>query len=172
MRKFFASVLLVAGIAATASTQAATVDYVNPAPYEGVVGATLFEDVQFMQGSSGYVNKLGKVDAGWYQLTLTDFVFPTAFQDLRVAVTTATKVVSILDLKDGFNQAIGYLQLNDRDSYYLSVYGVTQSAGFALYGVQLAQFVASPVPLPASLVLLMSGLLAWGAAGMKRRTAA
>lgn len=172
MRNFIASALLVAGIATTATVQAATVDYVNPAPYEGVVGATLFEDVQFMQGANGYVNKLGQVDAGWYQLTLTDFVFPAAFQDLRVAITTATKVVSIVDLQDGFNQAISYLQLNDRDSYYLSVYGVSGGAGFALYGVQLAEFVASPVPVPASLVLLMSGLLAWGAAGWKRRAAA
>lgn len=172
MRNLIASAFLMAGIAATTPVQAAIVDYVNPAPFEGVAGETLFEDVQFIQGADGTLNNLGKVDAGWYQLTLTDFIFPTAFQDLRVAITTATSVVSIVDLQDGFDQAISYLQLNDHDSYYLSVYGASQGAGFALYGVQLANYSVSSVPLPASLVLLVSGLLAWGATARKRRITA
>lgn len=147
-----------------------TVYEVNARPFDGYKGATLFEDVDFVQGSAGVVNNLGPVDAGWYQLTLTDFVFPNAFEDLRVALTTATGVVSMLNLSDGYEQAANFIQLNDSDSYYLSIYGITTAGSYALYGVELSHFIASPVPLPASIFLLFTGLMAWGATSIKRKS--
>lgn len=172
MHKLIIAIAAVAGMALSLQARSATVPYEAPAPFDGHTGVTLFEDVQFIQGSDGHVSKIGQIDSGWYQLTLSDFEFPGAFEDLRVAITTATRVVSIVDLEEGFNQAINYLQLNNDDSYYLSVYGVAAGAGYALYGVQLAQYLPSPVPVPASLVLLLSGLLAWGATGLKRAATA
>lgn len=127
----------------------------------------VFEDVRFVSGSDGSVNKLGSLAAGSYQLTLTDFEFPVAFDELKVALTTATQVISILSLTDT-NSISQIIQLAANESYYLSVFASTSAPSvYGLYGVQLAQY--SPVPLPASALLLMSGLLCVGMASKRRK---
>ena len=143
--------------------------YVSEIPLDGKKGASVFERVDFINGTNGSVANLGALDQGWYQLTLTDFVLPTQFEDLRVAITTATQLVSMVKLDEGYNQSISYLHLDDNDSYYLSIYGQAGGNGYALYGVDLSHFVTSPVPVPASILLLFTGLMAWGATSLKRK---
>ena len=182
MRSFIVCVAIAFGImsmplsAAIAPFPAAStddpMDSVAGEPYEGYKGETIFEDVKFVMSSGAYVSNLGKVDAGVYQLTLTDFIFPNAFSDLRVAISTATTIVSLTTLKEGFNQAVQYIDLSASDSYYLSVYGSTETPGYALYGVELAHFEPAPVPVPASVYLLFSGIVAWGATSLKRKKVA
>lgn len=129
---------------------------------------SIFEDVQFMTGTDGNVSKLGKLAAGNYSLTLTDFEFPVAFDELKVALTTATRVVSVLSLNGEVRTLTDMVQLAAGESYYLSVFGTTQSpSAFGLYGVKLAQY--SPVPVPASALLLLSGLFAWGFTSLRQQ---
>ncbi len=129
---------------------------------------TIFEDVQFMTGTDGNVSKLGRLAAGNYSLTLTDFEFPAAFDELKVALTTATRVVSVLSLNGEVRTLTDMVQLAAAESYYLSVFGTTQSpSAFGLYGVKLAQY--SPVPVPASALLLLSGLFAWGFTSLRQQ---
>lgn len=132
--------------------------------------SVIFEDVRFMSGTDGMVNKIGTVDAGSYQITLTDFEFPVMFDELRLALTTATRVVSILDLDESVRSVSEMVQLSGNESYYLSVFGKTASeTTYGLFGVKLAQY--SPVPVPASAFLLMSGLFAWGVSSLRQRKA-
>lgn len=132
---------------------------------------TLFEDARLMGGTDGNVSKIGTVAAGAYQLTLTDFEFPVVFEELKVALTTATKVISIISLDGGLTTLSEVVQLAANESYYLAVFGTTSSPStYGLYGVKLAQY--SPVPLPASALLLLSGLFAWGVSSAKRKRAA
>lgn len=132
---------------------------------------TLFEDVRLVAGTDGNVSKIGKVAAGEYQLTLTDFEFPVVFEELKVALTTATRVISIISLDNGITSLSEVVQLAANESYYLSVFGTTSSPStYGLYGIKLAQY--SPVPLPASALLLMSGLFAWGLSSARKKQAA
>lgn len=129
---------------------------------------TLFEDVRLMSGSDGNVSKLGKVAAGEYELILTDFEFPQMFEELKVAVTTATRVVSVVTLNSDFRSMSDVFELAANECYYLSVFGTTASSStYGLYGVKLAQY--SPVPVPASALLLLSGLFAWGVSSARRK---
>lgn len=129
---------------------------------------TIFEDVRFMTGTEGNVSKLGKLAAGDYSLTLTDFEFPLAFDELKVALTTATRVVSVFSLNGEVRTLTDMVQLAAGESYYLSVFGTTRSpSAFGLYGVKLTQY--SPVPLPASALLLLSGLFAWGFSSLRQQ---
>jgi len=181
MRKFmvlvafwFISGQVMAGMVSTGGMSYAPADSASPTmPYDGYKGGSVFEEVKFVKDESGIVHDLGMLDSGWYQLTLTDFVLPKAFSELKVAVMTATSLVTMLDLSSGTNQAISFLELGGTESYYLSIFGKAQGSGYALYGVQLSQFMpASPVPVPASLVLMLSGLLTWGASIRRRKVAA
>lgn len=131
---------------------------------------TIYEDVRMMSGTDGNVSRIGKVAAGEYELTLTDFVFPVMFDELKVALTTATNIVSIISLESGITSWSEVVELAANESYYLSVFGTTASpSSYGLYGIKLAQY--SPVPLPASALLLLSGLFAWGVSSAKRKRA-
>lgn len=133
-------------------------------------GETIFEDVRMMSGTDGNVSRIGKVAAGEYELTLTDFAFPVMFDELKVALTTATQVISIISLEGGITSWSDVVELAGNESYYLSVFGTTASpSSYGLYGIKLAQY--SPVPLPASALLLLSGLFAWGVSSARRKRA-
>lgn len=178
MRNVFGAAVLCAGImsgSAVAGTMAYQAEGAEPSggvaieiPYEGYKGPSVFEEVKFIMERGASVSHLGALDAGLYQLTLTDFVFPTAFNDLRVAISTATDLVSMFALTPGSGQLTSQLRLDGHDSYYLSVYGSTTPGAYALYGVELAQFIASPVPLPPSIVLLLAGLVGWGVSCIRK----
>ncbi|HVL00514.1 MAG TPA: hypothetical protein VM553_11920 [Dongiaceae bacterium] len=136
---------------------------------ETVTITPVFEDVRFVAGNDGSVNKLGKLQSGTYQLSLTDFEFPAAFSELKVAVTTATQLVSVLSLGDA-NSISQLIQLAANESYYLSVFASTSSPSvYGLYGVQLAQYSSVPVPVPASALLLLSGLMCMGFSAQRKR---
>ena len=130
--------------------------------------SSVFDDVSFVEGKDLSVNSLGLLNQGSYLLTLTDFAFPTAFDDLKVALTTSSQIITLLSLDEGARQAQSMFELNTADTYYLSVYGdVGNSDYLGLYGVNLSQL--SPVPLPASAWLLLSGLAAWGLSSTRRK---
>lgn len=130
--------------------------------------SSVFDDVSFVEGRDLSVNNLGLLNQGSYLLTLTDFAFPTAFEDLKVALTTSSQVITLLSLDEGTRQAQSLFELETTDTYYLSVYGDMGNSDYlGLYGVNLSQL--SPVPLPASAWLLLSGIVAWGLSSTKRK---
>ena len=122
-------------------------------------GQVVYESVEFVDGYDYSVVRLDDLSLGTYQLTLTDFAFPEALSQLGVSLSTATESIgNILLTGSGILQESITFDITDHDSYYLSVFGRGSSAtALGLYGVELKNIV-SHVPLPASIVFLLSGL--------------
>ena len=122
-------------------------------------GQVAYESVEFVDGYDYSVVRLDDLTLGTYQLTLTDFAFPEALSQLGVSFSTATDSIgNILLTGGGILQDSITFDITDHDSYYLSVFGRGGSAtALGLYGVELKNIVSN-VPLPASIVFLLSGL--------------
>ena len=136
--------------------------YINAS--EMAAAPVVYENVNMVMGSDGMVVELDGLNAGEYQLTLTDFVFPETFEYLGAVLTSATSKVETLIL-NGQEQASVVFDIAIADSYYLSVYGKANAAvGVGLYGIELKNL--SVVPLPLSAALFLSGL---GVVGLMRR---
>lgn len=152
--RFGASILAGLGMllwgAVTAQAATVTVDESNS-----------YQDVGLVSGRSGEVNAFAIGAAGTYEVRLTDFSFPfDPFDTLKLIVTSATEEFGRLDAPGSF------LFTADPGQYFVSL--VWDSAGdfdMGLYGVQIAAagIPASVVPVPPSIVMLMSaiGLLAF-----------
>lgn len=121
----------------------------------GQVHAALvaYEDVGFIKGT-GYSSDAFKIDtAGTYKASLTDFVFPSTFGQLALDVTTATT-------SQGKLMAPGSFVFDATPgTYYASLFGVAGGPlELGLFGVKIESFTPPPVPVPAAIVLLASGL--------------
>lgn len=121
-------------------------------------GGVVYETVEFINGTEANVVSLNSLQLGEYSLTLTDFVFPNAFEALGVTITSATSMVDQL-LLDGETQASIDFTIDQVDSYYLSVFGVaTGNYNLGLYGLELRNVSYSPIPLPTPALLMLLGL--------------
>ena len=125
---------------------AATVVYENAALVSGTPG-------QF-----GYENRFVELnEAGSYQASLTDFEFPAAFRTLGLIITSSTeKMAEIWGNGEARFEA-------EPGKYFLGLaYQTDENINLGMYGVNLAYLdtAASTVPLPASLWLLITGVMA------------
>lgn len=121
-----------------------------------VDGANSLQDVGLVTGVSGSVRPFDIGMAGTYRVTLADFAFPAdPFDMLRLIVTSATEEYARLDGPGSllFTAGAGH--------YFLTLaWDAGGALDMGLYGVEIA---ASVVPVPPSVILLMSaiGLLAY-----------
>jgi hypothetical protein len=117
-----------------------TVDAANP-----------YQDVGLVSGFSGTLNPFDIGAAGTYQVRLTDFAFPAdPFDTLRLIITSATEEYARLDGPGSF------LFVADPGHYFVSlVWGTAGDFDMGLYGVEIA---ASVVPVPSSVIMLMSAI--------------
>lgn len=129
---------------------------------DGVV----FENVGFVRDTFSEVYSLADLDAGFYELTLTDFDFPDVLSTLGATITTATDTVGSLFLMDDLQESLT-VELAAAETYYLSIFAES-SASLGLYGIELKDMGSAAVPIPAPAALFLSGL-ALVALGKRKR---
>ena len=138
-----------------------------------------YQDTGFVHGSQvSYSSaEFTIADAGTYQATLKDFIFPEPLDKLGLIITTGgTQELGRIDL--GPNDKVGSFTFHaDPGTYDASFYGLAGPAlQLGLYGVRVAldtqvggtSGTPAPVPLPPSLVLLGTAVLAFSLAGRRR----
>lgn len=136
-----------------------------------------YQDTGFIHGSQVSYSQtpFTIADAGTYQVTLKDFVFPEQFDKLGLEITAnGTQALGRIDL--GGKDTVGQFTFHaDPGTYDANLYGLAGSTyQVGLYGVSVALGTLAgagdpaPVPLPPSGFLLGSAVLALAVAGRRR----
>jgi len=125
----------------------------------------IYEDAKLVKGDSnthmGYFNQSIKLmEEGTYQATLSDFNFPASFDMLGLSISSSTE-------KMGEVWNIGSFSFEaDAGQYFLGlVYKTDEILNLGMYGINLNylgnlnQTEVSAVPLPASIWLMLTGLM-------------
>jgi hypothetical protein len=114
----------------------------------------LYSDSPMVQGSADTLTTLSVPGAGELFLTLTDLDFPSPFSSLKFSLTdTAGALVGFAD------PGTLTLDLTKPTTLYADVIATTQAGTEAgLYNLTATFLDASPVPLPASGLLLGGGI--------------
>lgn len=157
IKRILNGVLMTAGLLVASQSHAAMVAY---------------ENVGFIKGGEGYSDSFHIDSAGTYQAMLTDFVFPNSFSQLGLDVTTADTSMGRVDLTSQSNQD-SFIFAATPGTYYANVFGVAGSPlDLGLFGVKIESFTVPPVPVPAAIILLASGLCVLVQMAWRRREAA
>lgn len=153
MRNMVAGVLLVGGLFG-AEANASTVVY---------------EDVGFIRGVGFESDSFTVASDGDYRVTLTDFSFPSTFEELSLSITTYNSTITSITGAGWFD-----FEAKSGTTYYANVFGLAGGPlDLGLYGIGVESLSApvSSVPLPAPLLLLSSALVVLGAFGRGGRGA-
>lgn len=132
------------GMLATATVQAEMVT-VDEQTEESV-----FENVEFIEGTRGIVSAFDIATPGNYIARLTDFEFPTAFDELALTVVTSSASVGRVDGAGEFA-----FRVDTPGQFFAVVFGVAGGVGdLGLFGVEVVRV----VPVPAAFVLFASAI--------------
>lgn len=117
----------------------------------------VFEDVSFLTGTNGKSNTFTINDSGKYQATLVDFDFPSTFNNLEMNIIDEGTFKEV----ERMNSPGSFVFDATPGIYFANVWGDADAShnNISLYGLKIARLSVSSVPLPASIVLFMSGLL-------------
>lgn len=128
---------------------------------QGATATTILEETGFLFGFSGETFTFVADETPLvYEVTLTDFEFPSAFDVLAVAITTSTEMVAEL-LAPGMTTFTAELGT----TYFANVLGsADDSSGAGLFGLEI-----STVPNPPTLLLFASGLVGLALRGRSPR---
>ncbi len=137
-----------------------------PTPYAFTLDGSGYETVNFFMGTTYESRKFNVLEAGTYQLSIADLVFPNPLAELGVAITTAQNKLSeifgsgstLLELSAGTHYLNYFAQAQDYND--LGLFGMT----LRLHGSGVSQ-----VPVPAAAWLLGTGLIALAGFTRKRR---
>lgn len=131
-----------------------------------VLGQDGYEAVEFFTGFFYASQAFTVTTAGTYQLTLTDLVFPEPLHKLGATVTTAQD-----KLTEVFGSGSMLFDM-EAGTHYLSYFAKAQTESDpGLFGLTLHYYdgATTPVPVPAALWLLGSGLIGLAGATRGRR---
>lgn len=110
----------------------------------------VFEDVQFIEGTQGLVTAIDIAAPGNYIARLTDFAFPSAFDELALTIVTSSASFGSVTGAGEFGFTV-----TDPGQYFAVVFGVAGGIGeLGLFGLEIVQV----VPLPAPVLLLASAV--------------
>lgn len=122
-----------------------------------------YEDVGFIRGVGDQSESFTVASAGSYRVTLTDFTMPSNFDQLTLSVTTRRNEIDSISGSGWFD-----FSAEVGTTYFANLYGVAGGAlDLGLYGISVESVAATvaPVPVPASLFMMVSALAAMGAFG-------
>jgi hypothetical protein len=123
-------------------------------------GTVLYNSAGFIEGEQSFVQSFDITTPGTLTVTLTAIPWLDTISDLNAFVSTATGVVG--SSWSGGSESIAV----DAGTFYAHWFGDANGAfGLGVYGVKVMfqPNAISAVPLPASLLLLLSGLgVLWG----------
>jgi hypothetical protein len=122
--------------------------------------AIVYEDMGFIKGSGGVVNKFQINEAGAYQVSLIDFKYPTSFDTLSVQITQGSQ--NPLAEVGRWDEGMNIFNASAPGVYYANVSGNMGDKAWelGLYGLQV-----TTVPIPPSFIMLISGIVALAAFG-------
>lgn len=130
----------------------------------GHAAMVVFDDVGTIKDTEIDVVKLGSLESGTYELTLTDMLFPSAMKDVSYIIGSSSKVLGRYSLGAGQTQGKHTISVATKENYYLSILATgTSATGLGAYGINLKDTgvgmnAAAPVPLPLPVFLFLSGL--------------
>lgn len=137
-------------IAILVLTLAGAVAHAEMVTIEETFEVVVFEDVQFIEGTQGIVTAFDISTPGNYIARLTDFAFPSAFDELALTVVTSSASFGSVTGAGEFAFSV-----TDPGQYFAVVFGVAGGLGdIGLFGIEIAQV----VPVPAPLLLFASAL--------------
>jgi hypothetical protein len=118
----------------------------------------VYQKVRYIQESriiSGKFN-VNEDGLGLYKLSLIDYVFPVAFDDLKVLITYGIDEIARYD-----SPGVYYFNVSNPGKYLVNLWGDTNDKiKLGLMGIEIRQVAEMiPTPLPGALVLLASGML-------------
>ena len=122
-----------------------------------------YQDVGFIRGVGDQSESFSVASSGSYRVTLTDFSIPGTFDLLSLSVTTDKSLINLIDVSGSFdfNADVG-------TTYFANLYGIAGgNLDLGLYGISVESIAGTvaPVPVPASLFMMVSALAAMGAFG-------
>jgi hypothetical protein len=142
VKKFFAALLLVSGAWA--------------APFTAAHASTvLYDSATFVQGEQTGVQAFDISTPGTITVTLTDIPWLDIVSDLTASITTASGVIGTSTVAGSESFSVG------SGTIFAHWFGDASGAtGLGVIGIEVVFQAANatPVPLPASLLLLLSGL--------------
>ena len=119
----------------------------------------VYEDVDFIKGKNANSESFTITQSGSYLVTLSDFQFPKKFSDLELSITESKAPIIGTIVGSGtftFSATAGA-------TYWANIFGVAASPlDIGLYGIRIEQMNnVSAVPVPASILMLGSALVAF-----------
>jgi len=128
---------------------------------------SLLSETGVINGSQSYVYSLNAARAGTFTIQLENIDWPQKLANLTFAATTATSVLAKLEEAGTLSFDVGAAGV-----YYALVSGTAQASGvfnMGLFSLRADFTPAAPIPLPAGVWLLLSGV--GMLAGARRRRA-
>jgi hypothetical protein len=138
-----------------------------PTPYAFTLDGSGYESVNFFMGTTYESRKFNVLEAGTYELSIADLVFPNPLAGLGVAITTAQNKLSEI-----FGSGSTLVDLSP-GTHYLNYFAQAQNYhDLGLFGMTLRMNGSgvSQVPVPAAAWLLGTGLIAFAGFTRKRRS--
>jgi hypothetical protein len=115
----------------------------------------ILEETGLFVGQTSAQYSLNVSSAGTLSLNLIDYAWPSPLSDLTLQIASPTQILGQMS-----GAGIDSLALSGPGTYYAYVTGsATGSLDLGAYGL-IADFQATPVPLPASISLLLGGIAA------------
>ena len=129
---------------------------IGVSPLRSVLADTLYDSSGFIQGQQSFVQSFDITAPGTLTVSLSDIPWLDTISNLSFFVTSATGPIG-----GSFAQGTESIDLGPGVIFAHWFGDANGSFGVGAYGIKIQFQPSTPVPLPSSLLLLLSGLLAF-----------